>query len=37
MLKKILPSIDPYGTKNGLEDGLDIILSIFTEYVLSFK
>ena len=34
MLKRILPSIDPGGTPNGLEHGLLMILSIFTECIL---
>ena len=37
MLKRIGPSIDPWGTPNGLEHGLDMIFSIFTESALSFK
>ena len=36
-VKRIAPSIDPWGTPNGLEHGLDMILSIFTERAISFK
>ena len=37
ILKRIGPSIEPLGTSYKLDFALDIILSIFTEYVLSCK
>ena len=37
MLKRIGPSIYPWGTQNGLEHGLDMILSIFIECVTSVQ
>ena len=35
MLKRIGPSIDPWGTPYKLDFALDMILTIFTECVLS--
>ena len=37
MLKRIGPSIDPWGTPYKLDCASDVILSIFTECVLSCK
>ena len=37
MLKRIGPSIDQWGTPYKLDFASDMILSIFTEYVLSCK
>ena len=37
ILKRIGPSIDPWSTPNALEFGFDLILSIFTECVVSLK
>ena len=37
MLKRIGLSIDPWGTPYKLDIDFDMILSIFTECVLSFK
>ena len=37
LLKRIGPSIDPWGTPYELDIDFDMILSIFTECVLSIK
>ena len=37
MLKRIGPSIEPWGTPYKLESASDMIFSIFTKCVLSYK